>query len=133
MSESDDAWQTQREALGSFLRTQRQMARLSLRQLADLAKVSNPYLSQLERGLHAPSMRVLQSIADALDLSLETVLAQAGLLPPDDGHATVAAVPVASAATETAIRADPLLSDEQKDAMISVYRSYVRSSQSASA
>lgn len=120
VSERDDAWRTQREALGTFIRTQRQMAKLSLRQLAELAKVSNPYLSQLERGLHAPSMRVLQSIADALDVSLETVLAQAGLLPPDE------AVPAPSAATEAAIRADPLLSDEQKEALLSVYRSYVR-------
>lgn len=117
---ADDAWQAQREALGSFIRTQRQMAKLSLRQLADLAKVSNPYLSQLERGLHAPSMRVLQSIADALDVSLETLLGQAGLLPPD----APAAAP--SAVTEAAIRADPLLSDEQKEALLSVYRSYVR-------
>lgn len=111
-------WEVRREALGSFIRTQRQMARLSLRQLADLAKVSNPYLSQLERGLHEPSMRVLQSIADALDISVETILAQAGLLDPEPDNS-------ASAATEAAIRADPLLGAEQKEALLSVYRSYI--------
>ena len=69
-----DPWERQREALGSYIRSQRKLANLSLRQLADLAKVSNPYLSQIERGLHAPSVRVLRSIAEALDLSAETLL-----------------------------------------------------------
>ena len=114
---SHGTWETQRTALGAFIRTQRQMARLSLRQLAELAKVSNPYLSQLERGLHEPSMRVLQSIAEALDISVETLLAQAGLLGGE--------VESVQAVTEAAIRADPLLQPEQKEALLSVYRSYV--------
>src|SRR5580700_4985739 len=75
-----DSWQAQREALGSFIRTQRQMANLSLRQLADLTSLSNPYLSQVERGLHEPSVRVLKAISDALNVSAETLLAQAGLV-----------------------------------------------------
>src|SRR6516165_5349166 len=75
-----DSWQAQREALGAFIRTQRKMANLSLRQLAELTSLSNPYLSQVERGLHQPSVRVLKAISDALNLSAETLLAQAGLI-----------------------------------------------------
>ena len=75
-----DSWQAQRETLGAFIRTRRQMANLSLRQLADLTSLSNPYLSQVERGLHEPSVRVLKAISDALNVSAETLLAQAGLV-----------------------------------------------------
>ena len=74
------AWQEQRAALGGFIRSQRKLARLSLRQLAALSNVSNPYLSQLERGLHVPSVRVLYAIAEALDVSAETLMLQAGLV-----------------------------------------------------
>ena len=75
-----DMWDAQREALGAFIHEQRKRANLSLRQLAELTKLSNPYLSQVERGLHQPSVRVLKAISDALNLSAETMLAQAGLL-----------------------------------------------------
>src|SRR5690349_25134754 len=74
-SERDD----QLHALGAFIRAQRQLANLSLRQMADLAHVSNPYLSQLERGLHEPSVRVLQSIAKALNVAAEALLTDAGV------------------------------------------------------
>ena len=77
-----DPWETQREALGSFIRAQRKMANLSLRQLAELTSLSNPYLSQLERGLHQPSVRVLKLISDALNVSAETLLTEAGLINP---------------------------------------------------
>lgn len=117
----DDPWERQRAALGSYIRSQRRLANLSLRQLADIAKVSNPYLSQIERGLHAPSVRVLRSIAEALDLSAETLLEQAGLLEDANGGAPTRATP----ATERAIRIDPRLTEAQKEALISVYRSYV--------
>jgi len=106
--------------LGSFIRAQRQMANLSLRQLSALTEVSNPYLSQIERGLHEPSVRVLKSIADALDVSAESLFEQAGLV---DRH-------VAGAdddrATEAAIRADAKLTQAQRTALLSVYRSYVQ-------
>jgi transcriptional regulator with XRE-family HTH domain len=72
----NDPWQAQREALGAFIRTQRRMANLSLRQLAELTHLSNPYLSQVERGLHQPSVRVLKAISDALNLSAETLMAR---------------------------------------------------------
>jgi transcriptional regulator with XRE-family HTH domain len=114
MTDRDD----QLHALGSFIRAQRQLANLSLRQMADLAHVSNPYLSQLERGLHEPSVRVLQSIARALNVSAETHLTHAGVEDEDE----VAEAPD----TEAAIRRDPQLSDEQKQALLSVYRSYVQ-------
>ena len=80
----NDPWKSQMEALGSFIRTQRKLADLSLRELAEMTEVSNPYLSQLERGLHQPSVRVLKSIANALNVSAETLLVQAGLL--EDGE-----------------------------------------------
>ncbi|HLM88716.1 MAG TPA: helix-turn-helix transcriptional regulator [Streptosporangiaceae bacterium] len=119
-----DPWQAQREALGAFIRTQRRMANLSLRQLAELTHLSNPYLSQIERGLHQPSVRVLKQISDALNLSAETLMAQAGLIDAvaadgaDPRQADLGAPP-----TEDAIRADERLSEEQKTALIAVYRS----------
>ncbi len=112
----------QLHALGSFIRAQRQLANLSLRQMADLAQVSNPYLSQLERGLHEPSVRVLQSIARALNVSADTLLAHAGV----DESESEAERPD----TESAIRADARLSDDQKQALLSVYRSYVQANSS---
>jgi len=75
-----DRWLAQRETLGAFIREQRKRANLSLRQLAEKTSLSNPYLSQVERGLHQPSVRVLRAISDALNLSAETLLAQAGLI-----------------------------------------------------
>src|SRR5262249_45873397 len=75
-----DAWDVQMKALGTFIRSQRKLANLSLRQLAELTSLSNPYLSQIERGLHQPSVRVLRLLADALNVSAETLLAEAGLL-----------------------------------------------------
>jgi len=103
--------------LGGFIRAQRQMANLSLRQLSALTKVSNPYLSQVERGLHEPSVRVLKSIAEALNVSAETLFEQAGLVnhPPRP----------LTERTEYAIQADRRLTDNQRRAMLSVYRSYV--------
>jgi transcriptional regulator with XRE-family HTH domain len=75
-------------ALGAFIRSQRQLARLSsLRQLAELTSLSNPYLSQVERGMHQPSVRVLKLIAEALNISAETLLVQAGLLDAEDPDA----------------------------------------------
>jgi transcriptional regulator with XRE-family HTH domain len=123
-----DPWESQREALGAFIRTQRRMANLSLRQLAELTHLSNPYLSQIERGLHQPSVRVLKQISDALNVSAETLMAQAGLIDKvaadaAGGSADAGASPKAPAPTEDSIRADERLSDEQKAALIAVYRS----------
>ncbi len=121
-----DPWEAQREALGAFIRTQRRMANLSLRQLAELTHLSNPYLSQIERGLHQPSVRVLKQISDALNVSAETLMAQAGLIDKvaagATGETADSDVPKAPP-TEDAIRADERLSPEQKAALIAVYRS----------
>jgi transcriptional regulator with XRE-family HTH domain len=115
---------TQMEALGDFIRRQRKLANLSLRQLAERTRLSNPYLSQIERGLHQPSMRVIKVISEALNVSAETLLTHAGLLrradaEPDSGSPETPSV-------ERAIDADPRLSDQQKSALISVYRSMLR-------
>jgi transcriptional regulator with XRE-family HTH domain len=124
-----DAWEAQREHLGAFIRERRKQANLSLRQLAELTSLSNPYLSQVERGLHQPSVRVLRAISDALNLSAESLLAQAGLIDaiagPADARAGAATAADETAApdTEQAIRADKRLSDDQKSALIAVYRS----------
>jgi transcriptional regulator with XRE-family HTH domain len=125
-----DPWASQREALGAFIRSQRKLANLSLRQLAELTSLSNPYLSQIERGLHQPSVRVLKLLSQALDVSAETLLAEAGLLDPDRptgaakaaGPGSVPSLPDA----EAAIRADQRLSDDQKAALIAVYQSMLR-------
>jgi transcriptional regulator with XRE-family HTH domain len=110
----DDA----RVLLGSFIRAQRQMASLSLRQLSALTEVSNPYLSQVERGLHAPSVRVLRSIAEALNVSAETLFEQAGFVSGADKVDD-------DDSTQTAIRLDRRLTEAQRRALLSVYRSYV--------
>ncbi|MBO0813876.1 MAG: helix-turn-helix transcriptional regulator [Actinobacteria bacterium] len=121
-----DLWQARRESLGALIRQQRQRANLSLRQLAELTSLSNPYLSQVERGLHQPSVRVLKAISEALNLSAETLLAEAGLIDaiagtkPGDGQPGPGP---AAPSTEDAIRADQRLSDDQKAALIAVYRS----------
>jgi transcriptional regulator with XRE-family HTH domain len=119
---SSDPWRDQLEGLGAFIRSQRRLANLSLRQLADLTEVSNPYLSQIERGLHEPSVRVLRSIARALNVSAETLLAQAGLLNDEEAGG---ASPDEHPDTEVAIRSDPNLSEAQKTALLGVYRSYL--------
>jgi len=122
---AEDPWRTQLEAFGNFVRTQRQLAKLSLRELAELATVSNPYLSQIERGLHEPSIRVIRSIANALDISTETLLAQVGLVGDDAKEGRV------HGATEAAISADPYLTDGQREALLAVYRSYVAESRNS--
>lgn len=119
---TNEAWQHNLRALGDFIRTQRQLARLSLRELADLTNVSNAYLSQVERGLHEPSVRVIKAIADALQVSAKVLLAQAGVLEPDE-HGLKS-----TEGTVAAIRADSRLTDAQKAAMIAVYQSYAAGS-----
>jgi transcriptional regulator with XRE-family HTH domain len=105
------------EGLGDYLKEQRLAARLSLRQLAEQAGVSNPYLSQIERGLRRPSADVLQQIAKALRLSAEQVYVRAGLLQTKGATE----VPV----VEVAILHDPTLSDRQKQSLLDVYTSFV--------
>src|SRR5687768_14089618 len=102
------------EQLGSFIREQRRAARLSLRKLSDIAGISNPYLSQIERGLRKPSAEILQSIAKALRISAETLYVRAGILDEDREHDLV-----------SEILQDSRLSEAQKQSLISTYRNYV--------
>lgn len=119
---SDDIWRAHAEAFGEYLRTQRRLAEMSLRELAVHTRVSNAYLSQLERGRHQPSVRVIRALADALAIPPETLLARAGIgrfveetAPPPGGTSDV----------ESAIRAEDRLTDTQKQALISVLRTYL--------
>jgi transcriptional regulator with XRE-family HTH domain len=107
------------KSVGDFIRTQRELMSLSMRQLAEMAQVSNPYLSQIERGVYTPSAQVLKGIADALDMSAETLYREAGLL--DDS------VERPGQSVEDAIRVDPRLTQEGKQALIQVYRGLVGS------
>ena len=100
------------KSVGDFIRTQRELMSLSMRQLAEMAKVSNPYLSQIERGVYTPSAQVLKGIADALDMSAETLYREAGLLDDSVERPTLS--------VEDAIRVDGRLTQEAKQALIQV-------------
>ncbi|WP_329273544.1 helix-turn-helix domain-containing protein [Streptomyces sp. NBC_01451] len=102
--------------LGEYLRDQRRTAQLSLRQLADAAGVSNPYLSQIERGLRKPSAEVLQQVAKALRISAETLYVRAGILDAERDRDEVE--------TRAAILADPTLSERQKQVLLQIYESF---------
>lgn len=101
--------------LGEYLREQRRNAQLSLRQLADAAGVSNPYLSQIERGLRKPSAEVLQQVAKALRISAETLYVQAGILDERDRD---------EVETRAAILADPTINERQKQVLLQIYESF---------
>jgi transcriptional regulator with XRE-family HTH domain len=119
-TDDDQPGDTPAAAFGRYLRSQRELAQLSLRQVAEMARISNPYLSQVERGLHQPSIAVVTALAKALDLSADVLLAQAaGLGATDDDETTDAN------RTEAAIRADARLSSSEKRALLAVYRSLV--------
>jgi transcriptional regulator with XRE-family HTH domain len=102
-------------SLGEFIRRQRELSELSMREFARLAGISNPYLSQIERGLRAPSEQVLQAIADTLKVSADTLYEQAGVAPEEQGPSKV----------EQAIRADPGLTGRQRQALLDVYAAFV--------
>jgi transcriptional regulator with XRE-family HTH domain len=104
------------ETLGEYLRDQRESSRLSLRQLAEQAGVSNPYLSQIERGLRRPSAEVLQQLAKALRISAEQLYLRAGIVSPDEG---------VGGSVELAVLGDPLLSERQKQTLLDVYASFL--------
>ena len=111
-----------RAALGEIIRQQRELADLSVRQFAELAGISNPYLSQIERGLRAPSERVLEGIATALSLSADTLYEQAGVAPPGSEREENAVL--------EAIAADRRLTARQRKALAEIYESFVASSPS---
>jgi transcriptional regulator with XRE-family HTH domain len=104
-------------SLGEFIAGQRRAAQLTLRQLADQTGISNPYLSQIERGLRRPSAEVLQQLAKALRVSAETLYVRAGILDPADHPAT---------SVEMAVLADAAITERQKRVLIDVYSSFVK-------
>ena len=108
-------------SLGEFIASQRRSAELSLRQLAERAGISNPYISQIERGLRKPSAEVLQSLAGALSVSASTLYTYAGIPEPDDE---------ASGGVAQAIERDPKLTQEQKTALVGVYDAFLASTSS---
>jgi transcriptional regulator with XRE-family HTH domain len=105
--------------LGEIIRRQRELNRLSMRQFASLAGISNPYLSQIERGLREPSERVVEAIARSLQTSAEALYEEAGLVADDDSRA-LEAVP-------SAIAADPALTPRQRRVLLDVYEAFVTS------
>ncbi|TDT15145.1 transcriptional regulator with XRE-family HTH domain [Ilumatobacter fluminis] len=104
--------------VGAFIRRQREQAEMSVRRLAELADVSNPYLSQVERGLRKPSAEILQQVAHALKISVETLYVKAGILPDDEYR---------TSSVREAIDADEYLTDDQKRALLNVYESFLAS------
>ncbi len=112
---SADALETRLHDLGEFIRDQRRNARLSLRKLSEAAGISNPYLSQIERGLRKPSAEILQAIAKGLRISAETLYVRAGILDErtDDAPDVV-----------DALLNDPTLNDRQKQVLVEIYRSF---------
>lgn len=109
-------------SLGEFIKGQRRLAELSQRELARIADVSDAYVSQLERGLHQPTVKVLRSLATALDVQAETMMRYAGWRSePGTGDTDTET----SLDVERAIKADERLSDQQKQALLSVYRGFV--------
>ena len=110
MAELETHWRD----LGEFIREQRRVGHLSLRKLSEMAGISNPYLSQIERGLRKPSAEILQQIARALEISSETLYVQAGILEPRDGQTDLVAE----------IKRDPWLSEEQKKTIVQIYESF---------
>jgi transcriptional regulator with XRE-family HTH domain len=125
-SSPKDSWQRQQDTLGSFIRMQRQLAQLSLREMAAMTAVSNAYLSQVERDLHQPSLKVLQSIAEALGIPAADLLSYAGITSP---QATDSAMEPSNESghsdTERAIKTDPRLTQAQREALLGVYRSFL--------
>jgi transcriptional regulator with XRE-family HTH domain len=111
-----DTLEDRLEDLGHFIREQRQLGRMSVRKLSEVAGISNPYLSQIERGLRKPSAEILQQIAKALRISAETLYVRAGILEERPGSDDV----------ELALLSDTRLTEDQKQTMLKVYRSFVR-------
>ena len=118
IKELEDRW----AEVGAFIRDQRQVGRISLRKLSEMAGISNPYLSQIERGLRKPSADILQQIAKALRISAETLYIRAGILDPDE-HAVTS--------VEMAVLADTAITERQKRVLIDVYASFVKENESA--
>ena len=115
MNTAEALWKEHLERLGGYIKTQRQYHQLSQRQLASLAELSDTYMSQLERGMHEPSVRVLRALAESLGLDPSHLIMQAAGLSPDEPPVT----------TEQAINADARFTEAQKRALIGVVQSFL--------
>jgi transcriptional regulator with XRE-family HTH domain len=116
-TKSEQRQEGRRRAFGEFIRNQRAITKLSLRQLANLAQISNPYLSQVERGVYEPSAAILSRIADALGIPAEKLFKRAGFLDEDPADGAVD--------VEAAIRLDERLTPDQRETLLRVYRGFV--------
>ncbi len=116
MASDDDIWQANLKQLGDYIRSQRKLAEMSQRELAKMVNLSDTYMSQLERGLHEPSIRALRSIADGLNVGIDNLLKFMGADVTDDGERPTTA--------EAGILADPELSETQKRALLEVLRNF---------
>jgi len=114
MPDVREEWEQRLAELGEFIRTQREVARMSVRRLAESSGVSNPYLSQIERGLRKPSAEILQQIARALEISAETLYVRAGILEERTGTADLVGE----------ILRDPFLTEDQKKTLVRIYDSF---------
>ena len=114
----------QTSKLGHYIREQRELAKLSLREMSRLTDVSNAYLSQIERGLHAPSLRIMQSVAKALDIPVDELVR----MMPGPGSPKADDPAIDHGDVEAAIRREGRLSADQKAALITVFRSYIEAS-----
>ena len=115
-SQAQEEIESRRLAVGAFIREQREGSRISLRKLADTAGISNPYLSQIERGLRKPSAEILKGIAKSLSISAETLYARAGLLEERENPSSVV----------EAVEHDTRLDQRQKQLLVDLYRTFVR-------
>ena len=125
VSNNDRHQSSQTQGLGEFIKSQRRLEQMSIRELAKRTEISNPYLSQIERGLHEPSVRVLKAISKALNLSLSSLLSH---LEPFEDSAGTSNADVNQSQVELAIGSDPLLSTHHKEALLASYRTFVSAS-----
>jgi transcriptional regulator with XRE-family HTH domain len=121
MSSAETLWKEHLRRLGEYIRAQREFSQLSQRQLARLSEVSDTYMSQLERGMHAPSIRVLKALSESLGIRTDQLMMYAAGLPVDE--------PEPEAGTEAAIRRDDRLTEPQKQALLGVLESYIESNE----
>lgn len=122
-----NSWLPDKGAVGAYIRSQRELANLSLRELSRMSQVSNAYLSQVERGLHEPSLRVMSAVADALAVPLQDLVSRT-----QEGADAAEKAPIRQPDVEGAIRAETRLSPSQQEALIAVYRSYLAVSAASS-
>lgn len=126
VSNSDRHQSSQRQGLGEYIKSQRRLAQMSLRELAKRTDISNPYLSQIERGLHEPSVRILKAISKALNVSLSSLLSHLG---PFEENASASYTDVNQSQVELAIYSDPLLSQHHKEVLIASYKVFISASE----